>query len=334
MPIRHFEIYTAERRLLQTSGVPLLKDTRLGIEGSYWLRKILGKDSAVTAMGGLPLKLKEVVENEIKAFKANHIQPIFVFPGLAILRKDKPFSHEDKRPSLRATGWELYDKNRIESALQSWGSGGGFHPADLLNQVFHILHENGIEFIRAPYSAWAQLAYLYTHPKQIINAVYGGTELLMFDVDKIITAIDFEKGNYMWMSKKTVLQDLHVNDEQFLDICLLAGFEYCSSFPPLNNNMNISFTFKDVHELVKHHKTGFNTVQFYIEDPGVSKSNYIDMFCRARCVIRYHPIITDEGEVRPLNADFAPNDIHELIGYRLSDELYYYLMRGLIGPQV
>lgn len=45
------------------------------------------------------------------------------------------------------------------------------------------------------------------------------------------------------MSKKTVLQDLQVSDEQFLDICLLAGFEYCTSFPPLNTNV-MSFTFK------------------------------------------------------------------------------------------
>jgi hypothetical protein len=44
-------------------------------------------------------------------------------------------------------------------------------------------------------------------------------------------------------------------------------------------------------------------------------------------------VLTDEGQVRPLNAEHAPNDIHELVGYRLPDELYYYLMRGLIGPQ-
>lgn len=159
----------------------------------------------------------------------------------------------------------------------------------------------------------------------------------------------------MWMSKKTVLQDLHVSDDQFLDICLLAGFEYCNSFPPLNHSaMSMGFTFKgkkkkkggdqmdeklmyghkDVHDLVKHHKTGFNTVQAYVDDPSVSKSHYVDMFCRARCVIKYHPVITDEGQVRPLNKEYAPNDIHEFIGYRLPDELYYYLMRGLISPQV
>ena len=93
------------------------------------------------------------------------------------------------------------------------------------------------------------------------------------------------------------------------------------------------YIYLDVHDLIKQHKTGFNTIQAYIDDPSVSKSNYVDTFCRARCVIKYHPILTDEGEVRPLNPDLAPNDIHEFIGYRLPDELYYYLMRGLIGPQ-
>jgi hypothetical protein len=45
-------------------------------------------------------------------------------------------------------------------------------------------------------------------------------------------------------------------------------------------------------------------------------------------------VLTDEGEVKPLNIEQAPNDIHEFIGYRLPDEVYYYLVRGLIGPQV
>lgn len=80
-----------------------------------------------------------------------------MFPGLSILRKDKPFSIEDRRPSTRANGWDLYDKNRLDSALQAWGNGGGIHLADLCNYVCHILHEHGIEFIRAPYSAWAQV---------------------------------------------------------------------------------------------------------------------------------------------------------------------------------
>ncbi|CAO3685598.1 unnamed protein product [Rhizopus stolonifer] len=194
--------------------------------------------------------------------------------------------------------------------MSNWASSGGVHPADLLNS----------------------LAYMYTHPKQLVHAICGGSELLMWDVDKMITSIDFTKGNYHWINKKSVIQDLVVSDEQFLDICILAGFEYCPSFPPLSTSL-VSFTFKGVHDLIKQHKTGFNAVQAFSDNPIVSKTQYIDIFCRTRCAVKYHLILTDEGETRPFNTDHAPNDIHEFIGYRLPDELYYYLMRGLIGPQ-
>ncbi|RCH91950.1 hypothetical protein CU098_001354, partial [Rhizopus stolonifer] len=234
----------------------------------------------------------------------------------------KPFSTEDARPSHRATGWDFYDRGKLDLALSNWGSSSGIHSAELLNTVFHILNQHHVEFIRAPYAAWAQA----------ITAVCGGSELLMWDIDKMITGIDFEKGNYHWISKRTVLQDLHVSDEQFLDICILAGFEYCPSFPPLNTS-HVSFTFNGVHDLIKQHKTGFNAVQAFSDNPTVSKSNYIDIFCRTRCAVKYHLVIQDDGQVRPLHIEYAPNDIHEFIGYRLPDELYYYLMRGLIGPQ-
>lgn len=62
-------VFTAERRLIQTSAVSQLKDTRLGIDGNYWLRKVIAKENAVTAMGGLPLRLVESIEKELKGFK-------------------------------------------------------------------------------------------------------------------------------------------------------------------------------------------------------------------------------------------------------------------------
>ncbi|CAG8764876.1 10784_t:CDS:2, partial [Dentiscutata heterogama] len=41
-----------------------------------------------------------------------------------------------------------------------------------------------------------------------------------------------------------------------------------------------------------------------------------------------------EGKVEPLNAETSPSDIHDVIGYRLPDEVYFYLSRGLMSPQV
>jgi hypothetical protein len=55
--------------LIQTSAVSQLKETRLGIDGNYWLRKVVAKENAVTAMGGLPLRLVESIEKELEGYK-------------------------------------------------------------------------------------------------------------------------------------------------------------------------------------------------------------------------------------------------------------------------
>ncbi|CAI2168817.1 8627_t:CDS:10 [Funneliformis geosporum] len=336
--IRHFEIFTVERRLVQHSSLSLLKDSRLGIEGTHWLRKLLqtsAKESATTALGGIPIGLRSAIEKELELFKSYGITPVFVFNGLNIIRKDKPFSTEDTRPSKRVLAWESYEKGRVEQAYSSWaGAVSGFvHQPDLLYLVFSILKENDVEFMRAPYLAWGQLVYLERHQKGFIHAIYGGSELLMYDIDKVIINLDLEKGTYSWLNKKSILNDLDITDEQFLDVCILAGFEHCITFPPLSSDYS-GFTFKSVHDLIKQYRTGFNAVQSYCNHAGVTKHNYAEAYCRTRCAIKYHMVLTDEGKVEPLNLENAPSDIHDVIGYRLPDEVYYYLSKGLMSPQV
>jgi hypothetical protein len=49
-----------------------LKDTRLGIEGTHWLRKLLQtsvKEPATAALGGIPIGLKSAIEKELDLIK-------------------------------------------------------------------------------------------------------------------------------------------------------------------------------------------------------------------------------------------------------------------------
>ncbi|CAG8695863.1 30025_t:CDS:10, partial [Gigaspora margarita] len=321
--------FTAERRLVQTSSLTLLRDTRLGIEGAHWLRKILQnivKEPATAALGGIPIGLKAAIEKELELLRSYGITPVFVFNGLSVIRKDKPFSVEDTRPGRRSQAWDLYEKGRIDNAYSQWASSGSnIHQPDLLYFVFSVFKENDVEFIRAPYSAWGQ-----RHPKTYVHALYGGSELLMYDIDKVIVNMDLEKCTYSWLNKKSILADLQLTDDQFLDVCILAGFEYCGTFPPLNSE----FSFKGVHDLIKQYRNGFNAIQGYADHASVQKTNYIETFCRTRCAIKFHMVLTDEGRVEPLNAETSPSDIHDVIGYRLPDEVYFYLSRGLMSPQV
>jgi len=75
-----FVVFTVERRLVQHGSLNLLKDTRLGIEGTHWLRKLLqasAKEPATTALGGIPIGLKAAIEKELELFK--YVSIFFTF---------------------------------------------------------------------------------------------------------------------------------------------------------------------------------------------------------------------------------------------------------------
>ncbi|KAG0373226.1 hypothetical protein BGX24_011966 [Mortierella sp. AD032] len=330
MGVRHLDFYTTQKNLISVQPLTTLKDIRLGIDGNVWLKKIISQAASeqfLAGIGGMPSCMRKAIEKELEGFKAASIHPLFVFSGLALIRKDKAHFNEDPKISKRNAAWDAVNAGKMELALSHWSS-SHVHQPDLIHLVIRILKENNIDYMRAPYGAGAQLVYLERNPKQIIHATYAGSELLMFDTDRVITSIDFTKQTFSVISKKAVLQDLMLTNDQFLDLCILAGFDYCPTFPPLAAES--AFSFKGIHELLQLHRTGFNAVQAHADSSQVIKTNYVDQFCRTRCAMRHQPILTDEGHVEPMNVAHAPTDIHEFIGYRLPDEVYYYLSRGVI----
>lgn len=90
----------------------------------------------------------------------------------------------------------------------------------------------------------------------------------MFDVDRVITSIDFGKHTFTMISKKDVLQDLYLSDDQFLDLCILAGFDQFMTFPPMA--AEAAFSFKGIHDLLRQHRTGFNAVKAHADNPQVN----------------------------------------------------------------
>ncbi|KAG0086386.1 hypothetical protein BGZ93_000149 [Podila epicladia] len=332
MPVRALDYYTTQKSLITHQPLATLKDFRLGIDANVWLKRIISSAASeqyIAGIGGAPSCMRKAIEKELEGFKANSIHPLFVFSGLSLIRKDKPHVNDDNKMAKRTAAWEAMNSSKIELALSCWTSSFPVHQPDLIHLVIRILKEHGIDYMRAPYGAGPQLVYLERNPKQIIHTIYGGSELLMFDVDRVVTSIDFVKQTFGSISKKAVLQDLHMTDDQFLDMCILSGFELCPTFPPLAEDIN--FTFKNIHDLLRQHRTGFNAVKAHADSPLMVKSQYVDIFCRTRCAMKYQPILTDEGHIEPLNKDDAPSDIHEFIGYRLPDEVYYFLSRGVLG---
>ena len=202
---------------------------------------------------------------------------------------------------------------------------------------------------------YCQLIYLQRHTKSYVHALFGPTETFLYPgVDKLITSLDFtaQTPTFQFASKRSLLSDLGLTEEQFLDTALLAGCDHLPTFPPTVHEQSL----KSFVEMMKYYKTGHAAVNAFLEHPGVKQTNYIESYYRARSMVKYSLILSSDGKVEPLplalpspvhssshhghhpshsvTAADIPQDLHDVFTHRLPDEIYFYLSRGLIGPQV
>ncbi|KAJ2491990.1 hypothetical protein IWW37_001843 [Coemansia sp. RSA 2050] len=335
MPIRGIDVYVRELKLAQETRISALSETRLGIEGHNWIRQLLlnTRDGDAVAMGGLPGTLEADIIKEVEFLRKNNITPIVVFSGLPVARKDgRAFGKDDARPANRNKSWELYWQKHTEQAQRGWASAPAQAQGDMVPFVMQVLHELGVETMRAPYSSWGQLAYLYKHEAQAVHAVYASLDMLMFDVDRVVTSMSSAKSTFSWVQREHLLSKCGVTSEQVVDICILAGFDWCPTFPGLVSESGFSFKF--AVDAVQQYGSGFNVIQMYGDQPAVGSTSYSDSFLRAHCIVRYHIVLLSDGSVGPLNSEYAPNDLHDIIGYRVPIVMYQLMAQGLIQPAV
>jgi hypothetical protein len=358
MPIKHLENYLAERKHLQTFPLSVLSDSRLGIDASYYLQQLTdnppSREPLLAATGGLPLALNQRIEADLRALEKLRIKPVFVFPGLLPAKRWKPLHPHVEYNEVcrdRRDAWGKYEAGQEEGAIKLFEGRSGIAQWDLWRMVLRIFRHRNVEFLVAPYLAWAQLIYLLRHPKSYIHAIYGPTDTLLYPgVDKLITSLDLTSSSpsFTFTSKRSILNDLLVNEDQFLDIGILVGFEHSPPFPPTMHEQALKATV----DMVKFYKSGQVAVSAFPEHPGVKSTQYPDHYARMRAMIKYSLIFSSDGNVTPLplaittppahghpnhhhhsTAADIPSDLHEIFTHRLPDEVYFYLSRGLLGPQ-
>jgi len=167
----------------------------------------------------------------------------------------------------------------------------------------------------------------------------------------LITALDLASASpsFTFTSKRSILSDLGVSEDQFLDIGILVGFDHSPPFPPTIHEQALKATV----DMVKYYKSGHAAVSAFAEHPAVKTIQYPEHYARTRSMVKYSLILSSEGTVMPLplaitapstpghsghhphhpTAADIPSDLHDIFTHRLPDEIYFYLSRGLMGPQ-
>jgi hypothetical protein len=197
-----------------------------------------------------------------------------------------------------------------------------------------------------------KLIYLQRHTKSYIHAIFGPTDTLLYPgVEKLITSLDLTSASpsFTFTSKRNILTDLGVSEEQFIDIGILVGFDHSPPFPPTVHEQALKATV----DMVKYYKSGHAAVSAFAEHPGVKTMQYHEQYARTRSMVKYSLILSSDGTVVPLPLAIAPppsqghpshhahhptaadipSDLHDIFTHRLPDEIYFYVSRGLMGPQ-
>ena len=202
-----------------------------------------------------------------------------------------------------------------------------------------------------------QLAYFERQPRQFIDAVYGPTELFYFGVDKIITeftdlggrneanvknvdpATNVGRAQFSWIDSSTCLRALGgITFQLFSDALILAGSDrFLETYPPLeskggNTNPSPAVIIRDAVNILV--TTRGNLSQPLLNFEASVRDSWLESYKQMMTVIKYHVVITINGDVECLEKEQAPVDSHDCIGLRLPEEIFTYLSCGVIGNRV
>lgn len=183
-----------------------------------------------------------------------------------------------------------------------------------------------------------QLAYLHRGANPVIDAIYGPSETLMFDIDKLVTKIETEPAQFFWINKQTCQEELgRLSNDQFLDFCLLLGSPFLRACP-LFENPGFPGKLPAIRDaLPMFNAAGRNALTLcaqFEDDRRMQEFQYTDRYKRAWMVVKHHVYMDIDGRVNPMHPETSSSDLHELIGQRLPEELYFYLSKGILGPDV
>lgn len=333
MPIRRLHEFLLERQLIQTESLDKLAGLRVGLDANAWLRQLRLSEPRQVAMGGLPLTLEAAVATNVAQWRQAGTVPTFVFNGIGIKRDRAPLTANSfvSRVQKRQQAWDSYTAGQTEAADAQFLAVEQTLAANFGRNVAQQLTKLGVQHMQAPYLAAAQLAWLVAAKQGLVQVVFGGLETLLFGAASVILSVDFQQRTYSFVDQGRLLQQLALAPQQFQDACILAGFDYSATFPPLSTGK--FFSFQTAYDLLVQTRHGYGAVMNYMNaNPG--QPNYMDIYLKARAIVTNHLIFEPKGAVIPISGEDMPSDLHEIFGYRLPVETYFLMTQGVITSQV
>lgn len=333
MPIKSLESYLFERKLAYTSSLDILSNSVIGIDTEYYLSRIYTykKEQFLAAIGGIPSSLKDYIQTDLQVFQEFNIKPLFVIPGLPIQSQVVNYRLNELSPQEQHLDFTWNKINAVTHTqyhyenFRSYAENLPLEP--LINDLIKIFIELEIDYLVTPYNASFQLSYLYH--ENLVDALYGSTDLLLTKIDKFILAMEFPTREFRFVDKFKVLQELGLNERQFQDLSLMVG---CTiqpiTFPifpptpkpvpnyPQYNNFKIGLDI--VYQYMQFSGNNLNLYGYVLSlnDPKLT-----ELYMKGQTAIKYVPVINKEGYTELYNVEMGKFNYERDVDFNIEDDV-------------
>lgn len=183
--------------------------------------------------------------NKTLSFLEKGIIPVYVFDGKPPQLKQKIL---DVRKQIRRKALEKLSDAQNEEDKIKYLKRSVWISKEQMDQCRELLTCMGISYINAPEEADSQLSYLCKE-----NLVYAvlteDMDILTFGSPKIIRNLTSSKKIPLEIELDKVLKQLDFTYEQFIELCILFGCDYC---PNLNDiKYNVMFEAYNKHKNIE-----------------------------------------------------------------------------------
>ncbi|CAH3117176.1 unnamed protein product [Porites lobata] len=261
----------------ENSYLDSFKGLVAAVDASCWLHKAI---AISYSQFGDDRRVKEICNSYLDLLERNKIRPLVVLNGLPLPGKDR---ERDNRAIKKLTNFGKSGK--VTEARNALAAAAEINH-DLVCGFIQTCRQKSIDYVVAPYEADAEMALLYEHGYYI--AISEDSDLLAYGCQKVLFKLRLD-GVCEVIELGKVLQHLSLTQEEFLDMCIVAGCDY------LENVRGIGI--HTAHKLVTKEKTDFLAV---LQRKSICPSDYSSGFQRAKAIFRHQTVIN------PINAETMP----------------------------
>jgi len=341
MRVRHLQSHLSDEGLIHEGKIDRLKGLTVGIDAVYWLRSIQAlKDPFADALGGVPPGIFGFVDRELDFFRKYEIKPFFIFQGIAPGPQQSMFLN--RMDQQMEAAWTYLARGQKSEAQKCFAVSTSRINGDFVYFIFHHLRQRGMEVMMAPYFAGAQLAHFAE--QKVVHTVFGPPGLLLFNVQRVVLQIDFGRRIFEWVDMKTVLSKWGIDKDQLVDACMLAGTEYCLTYPYLTpgnpQKQPTKLNFDAAIGIIKQAPL-INWMQTFPNEE--MKNEHVDGYCICKVLVQSSPVLhTSTCVVRPLggtgvqngSGNQVPKDFRNIMGEELPSSIYYLMVQGVLSHKL